>query len=225
MAIAVAAPPKRGAAARLVIEHGRDIIDCDLGDRHIKDQAAIARDEATVALLGPAIALRAIPTAALRPRVALPGLPKRHDGAWSRRGWCRPRRKKGYRFRGDGREAKPRPSARLTAGLQGLLAFLVIGKPKLAALGLGLFLAQSRLADGRPERGGQDATVPIVVAPAAGARPRDEEIETVAIGNATACAALYLAGGDVDAVALQVLSGCQFPGHDTQLRTYLWPHF
>jgi hypothetical protein len=24
---------------------------------------------------------------------------------------------------------------------------------------------------------------------------------------------------------LQVLSGCQFPGHDTQLRTYLWPDF
>src|SRR5580692_3314381 len=88
MAIAVAAPPKRGAAARIAIEHGRDVINCDFGDGHIEDRAAIARNEATVALLGTTIALRVIPAAALRPRVALPGLPKRHDGAWSRRGRC-----------------------------------------------------------------------------------------------------------------------------------------
>jgi hypothetical protein len=226
MAIAVAAPPKRGAAARIAIEHGRDVINCDFGDGHIEDRAAIARNEATVALLGTTIALRVIPAAALRPRVALPGLPKRHDGAWSRRGRCPSLgREDVCRLGGDGREAKARPSARLTAGLQGLLAFLVIGKPKLAALGLGLFLAQGRRADGRPERGRQYATVPVVVTPAARARSGDEEIETVAIRNATACAALHLAGGDVGKVAFQLLSRCQFPGHDTQLRTYLWPHF
>jgi hypothetical protein len=107
----------------------------------------------------------------------------------------------------DGRKAEARPSARIAAGLQGLLAFLVIGKPQLAALGLGLFLAQSRLADGRPERRGQDATVSIVITPAAGAWPRDEETKAVAIRDATARAGLDLAGGDVGKVALQVLSG------------------
>jgi hypothetical protein len=70
MAIAVAAAPKRSAAARLAIDHGRDIIDGDLGNGHIEDQTAIARNEATVALLGTAIALRVIPPARSAPRPA-----------------------------------------------------------------------------------------------------------------------------------------------------------
>jgi hypothetical protein len=66
-------------------------------------------------------------------------------GAGTLRAAPRPRDR--YRLGGDGGKTKASPSARL----QLLLTFFVIGDPKLAAFGLGLFFAERDLADGRPE--------------------------------------------------------------------------